>query len=65
MLDLGSPSRGQEVNPDLIIKVAKKTSEEIRPIDDIRSTAEYRNALARVMAEDTLKLAWKRAGGEL
>jgi len=57
--------RGQEVNPDLIIKVAKKTSEEIRPIDDIRSTAEYRNALARVMAEDTLKLAWKRAGGEL
>jgi len=57
--------RGQVINNDLIIKTAKIASEEIKPIDDIRSTAEYRTELARVMVEDTLKLAWDRAGGEL
>jgi len=56
---------GRIVNNDLIIKVAEKASEEIKPIDDVRSTAEYRTELARVMVEDTLKLAWERAGGEL
>jgi len=57
--------RGQIVSNDLVIKAAKKASEEIKPIDDARSTAEYRTELARVMVEDTLKLAWNRAGGEL
>ncbi|HBY57168.1 MAG TPA: xanthine dehydrogenase family protein subunit M [Candidatus Atribacteria bacterium] len=57
--------RGQVINNDLIIKTAKKASEVIKPIDDIRSTAEYRTELARVMTEDALKLAWGRAGGEL
>lgn len=57
--------REQVVNDDLIIKVAKKASEEIKPIDDVRSIAEYRTDLAQVMVEDTLKLAWGRAGGEL
>ncbi len=57
--------KGQTVNTDLIIEIAKKASEEIKPIDDVRSTAEYRTDLAQVMVEDTLKLAWERAGGEL
>lgn len=57
--------RGQGVNNDLIIKAAKIASEEIKPIDDIRSTAEYRTELAQAMTEDTLELAWNRAGGEL
>jgi len=57
--------RGEIVNNDLISDIAKKASEEIKPIDDARSTAEYRTELARIMVEDTLKLAWNRAGGEL
>ncbi len=57
--------REQIVNDDLFIKVAKKASEEIKPIDDVRSIAEYRTDLAQVMVEDSLKLAWGRAGGEL
>lgn len=57
--------RGQVVSNDLIIKAAKKAKEEIKPIDDVRSTANYRTDLAQVMVEDTLKLAWGRAGGEL
>jgi len=57
--------KGQAVNTDLIIEVARKASEEIKPIDDVRSTAEYRTDLAQVMVEDTLKIAWERAGGKL
>ncbi|OGD36292.1 hypothetical protein A2V94_06320 [Candidatus Atribacteria bacterium RBG_16_35_8] len=57
--------KGQTVSASLIDKIAKKASEEIKPIDDIRSSVEYRTELARVMVEDTVKLAWKRAGGEL
>jgi len=57
--------KGQAVNTDLIIEIAKKASEEIKPIDDVRSTAEYRTDIAKVMVEDTIKIAWERAGGEL
>lgn len=54
--------KGQVVNNNLIIRVAKKASEDIKPIDDIRSTAEYRTDIAKVMVEDTIKIAWQRAG---
>lgn len=57
--------KGQTVNTSLIDKIAKKASEEIKPIDDIRSSVEYRTEIARVMVEDTVRIAWKRAGGEL
>lgn len=57
--------KGQTVNISLIDEIAKKASEEIKPIDDIRSSAEYRSEIARVMVEDTVRIAWKRAGGEL
>jgi len=56
--------RGKVMNDNLIISVARQAAEEIKPIDDIRSTAEYRKDLARVMVEDTLRVAWNRAGGE-
>lgn len=57
--------KGQTVNTSLMDKIAKKASEEIKPIDDIRSSVEYRTEIARVMVEDTVRIAWKRAGGEL
>ncbi len=57
--------KGQAVNTSLIDKAAKKASEEIKPIDDVRSSVEYRTGVARVMAEDTIKIAWERAGGKL
>jgi len=57
--------RGETVNNDLISEIAKKASEEIKPIDDIRSTAEYRTDMAKVMIEDSIGVAWERAGGEL
>jgi len=57
--------KGQTVSASLIDKIAKKASEEIKPIDDIRSSLEYRTDIARVIVEDTVKIAWERAGGEL
>jgi carbon-monoxide dehydrogenase medium subunit len=57
--------KGQTVSISLIDKIAKKASEEIKPINDIRSSVEYRTEIARVMVEDTVRIAWERAGGEL
>jgi len=57
--------KGQTVSASLIDKIAKKASEEIKPIDDIRSSVEYRTEIARVIVEDAVKIAWERAGGEL
>ncbi len=57
--------KGQTVSTSLIDKIAKKASEEIKPIDDIRSSAEYRTEIARLIVEDTVRIAWERAGGEL
>jgi carbon-monoxide dehydrogenase medium subunit len=57
--------KGQAISASLIGKIAKKASEEIKPIDDIRSSAEYRSEIAQVIVEDTVKIAWERAGGEL
>jgi len=57
--------KGQTVSASLIDKIAKKASEEIKPINDIRSSAEYRTEIARVMVDDTVRIAWGRAGGEL
>ena len=57
--------KGQTVSTSLIDKIAKKASEEIKPIDDIRSSVEYRTEIARVIVKDTVRIAWGRAGGEL
>lgn len=57
--------KGQTVSTSLIEEIAKKVSEEIKPIDDIRSSIEYRTEIARVMVKDTIRIAWERAGGEL
>ncbi|MBA7520918.1 Carbon monoxide dehydrogenase medium chain [subsurface metagenome] len=51
----------QIVNSELINKVAEKASCEIKPIDDIRSTAEYRIAMSKEMFKDGFELAWARA----
>lgn len=53
--------KGQIINSELINKVAEQVSSEIKPIDDIRSTAEYRIAMSKQMLKDSLELAWARA----
>ena len=56
--------QGQKIDASLIERVGKRVSEEIQPIDDVRSTAEYRRDLAGVMFIDVFWKAWHRAGGE-
>lgn len=53
--------KGQIIVDELINKAAKEASLEIKPIDDIRSTAEYRIAISRVMLKEGFELAWARA----
>lgn len=59
--------RGKEVTDlegELLREAAASVSEEITPIDDIRSSAEYRRKVAAVIFMDTFKIAWARAEGE-
>jgi carbon-monoxide dehydrogenase medium subunit len=42
-------------------KAGEKVSEEIRPIDDIRSTLWYRKEVSKVLVRDALERAWERA----
>jgi len=53
--------KGQMINSALIDKAAEEVSSELKPIDDIRSTAEYRKAMSKEMLKDGLELAWARA----
>lgn len=55
---------GQVFSADLVAKVARVASEEVAPIDDVRSTAWYRREMVRVLAHDGLHSAWQRAAHE-
>jgi len=46
---------------DLIMNAARMVADEITPIDDIRSTADYREKAAMALVHDALSAAWERA----
>jgi CO/xanthine dehydrogenase FAD-binding subunit len=46
-------------------KAVARVQESISPIDDVRSTAEYRRLMAPVILRDAILAAWRRAGGEV
>lgn len=52
---------GKELTDELIVKAAKKVSKSIKPIDDIRATAEYRREAAKGMAMEAYKMAKEKA----
>ncbi len=54
---------GQKFSTDLVESSLKELSKDIKPIDDVRSTAEYRFGTAKVLVRDGLFQAWKQAGG--
>ncbi len=57
--------RGKGIDPDLVLLAGKAAAAEIQPIDDIRSTARYRGAVARnLVAEFLTRLNSKRAADE-
>jgi carbon-monoxide dehydrogenase medium subunit len=46
-----------------VLAAAEAAASEIQPIDDVRSTAEYRRRVAVALVHDAVELAWKRCSG--
>ncbi len=49
--------------PAAVDALAAAARDEVAPISDVRSTAEYRRKLVGVLVSDAFRLAWTRAGG--
>ena len=56
--------KGKKVDEALLRSAGEMASKEIKPITDIRSTAEYRKDVSKVIFRDVFYKAWKRAGGD-
>jgi carbon-monoxide dehydrogenase medium subunit len=55
--------RGQTLTDRVVADASRIASEEARPIDDVRSTAEYRREMVRVLTQRGLTQALERAQG--
>jgi aerobic carbon-monoxide dehydrogenase medium subunit len=53
--------RGQSLTDQVVEEASRIASEEARPIDDVRSTAEYRREMVRVLTRRGLRQAVERA----
>ncbi len=56
--------RGNKLDDELIAQAALTAAGETRPITDVRSTAEYRKELSKVLVGRALKTAGERAQGK-
>jgi CO/xanthine dehydrogenase FAD-binding subunit len=56
--------QGARVDEALLEKAGRQVAQEIKPIDDVRSTAEYRRDVAKTLFKDVFSTAWRRAAGE-
>lgn len=63
--EIGDSLAGEKFTAQLADTVAARIAASIKPISDLRSTAEYRSAMAEIIAADALKEAWAQTGGEL
>ncbi len=55
--------RGKQISTDLILVAKKTTAQEVQPIDDIRSTARYRSAVAANLVGEFLVRLHHSANG--
>ncbi len=53
---------GKPFSAELALEAGKMASQEITPIDDVRSTAWYRREVVKAITHDVLQMAWERAG---
>lgn len=53
--------RGKEINDELIEKAAMTAADEIKPISDVRSSAEYRREASRILVGRCIRKALERA----
>jgi carbon-monoxide dehydrogenase medium subunit len=52
---------GKQADTKLLEEVAKQASEDIKPISDVRASAEYRSILSRVIVEEAFREAIRKA----
>ncbi|MFC2105747.1 FAD binding domain-containing protein [Candidatus Bipolaricaulota bacterium] len=62
--EASSALAGQPFSEEIILKAAGIAASEITPIDDVRSTSEYRKKAAIALVHDAVLVAWDRAAGE-
>jgi len=55
--------KGNRLTREALNRASQSVAEEIRPITDIRGTAEYRKEVSHVIARDAIELANRRAEG--
>ena len=56
---------GKPFSKDLILNAARMAASEMQPIDDVRSTADYRRKAAIALVHDACVLAWSRTSEEV
>jgi len=56
---------GKEWNPAKLLEASRIAASETQPIDDVRSTAEYRRRVAVALTHDCLLKAWERTATEV
>lgn len=61
---IASSAKGKVADEALFSALADAVSDTIRPIDDNRSTAQYRKDIAKLIVKDALESAWARTGGK-
>ena len=54
---------GQKYGERLIHRASELVAEDIAPIDDVRSTAEYRKQIGSLLVREALQQAWRRSRG--
>ena len=54
---------GRPFSTELALAAGGAASDEVSPIDDVRSTADYRRRVVRALTYDVLLAAWQRAAG--
>jgi carbon-monoxide dehydrogenase medium subunit len=54
----------EAITEDRLLAAAQSVTGDIQPIDDVRSTAEYRRRAAVALVHDCVELAWARCAGQ-
>lgn len=57
--------QGRKITSARIREAAEEAVEDIKPVDDVRSSERYRKKVTRVLVRDAVAAAWLRSGADL
>jgi CO/xanthine dehydrogenase FAD-binding subunit len=61
VIDAEKKLNGKEISPEIVEKVAETAAEATKPIDDVRSSAQYRHEMSKVLTRRTILDAYEKA----